>query len=174
MKKSNSPTWLTPGMVKVLLICGAVVLILVTLGKTLNEGVRKIFEMLNLADTPEEKAIKKADAGNSAPSSPWSPERWKNMGKLSLTVDGANALAKRISWAISPYRFWGDDEAEVFACFKTCTTQSDVSFLVWRFKEVYNKDLYYELHPDEWWNSYGLNDEEFNKVLQIVSALPAV
>lgn len=81
----------------------------------------------------------------SDPGSFWSPEMWKKgpAGTLIITEAGCQHLFSEIYNSFSPF---GDDEARIYAAFKTLKTQSQLSYFAWWVREKHGVDLLRWLH----------------------------
>lgn len=111
-------------------------------------GIKGIPSDLGLTDTQAETDQKAkllaATQAAATPTSPWSPQFYKNApnGASLMTSASGDALAKQIWDSVSWFQ-WGPPDGSIpEGAIKQCSTQSQVSFLADRFQQKYGKDLY--------------------------------
>jgi hypothetical protein len=106
------------------------------------------------------------------PNSPWSPLYWKSAGPgaLILTDNAANSFAETIYNAPG---WLYDDFEKVLAVFKQLKSKSQVSFLVDRFNEKYNKDLLLWLQGGSFldWPSDRFSSDQVGQLIDYVNNL---
>jgi hypothetical protein len=104
---------------------------------------------------------------------PFSPIFYKKapVGSLLLKTSIAQSLAKRLHDAMG---FFVDDEATVFAVFRSLKTQTQVSILSEVFTNMYKTDMleYLKKGSNNYNPASGLNEDELNTVISIVNGLP--
>ena len=125
----------------------AVVVIVVFIKKTFG-GIGNLFSNitngLGITDSPEVVANKQAVAAATQASatiaSPWSPEFFQNApeGATLMTQASADQIAGQVWDSVGIFT---TDINEALGAIKELGTQTQVSFLAYRFNILYNKDL---------------------------------
>lgn len=111
----------------------------------IGDFVNSITSAVGITDTPEEAAKKaavdQAQAQSSSVTSCWNPSFFQNApgGASLFTQAQGDALAAQI-WGFKG--FFINDDSEVLSAIKQCNTQSQVSFVSWRFSVNYSNDLF--------------------------------
>lgn len=125
----------------------AVVVIVVFIQKTfggLSNFFSNITNGLGITDSPEVAANKTAVANatqqSATTTSPWSPSFFQNApeGATLMTQASADQIAGQIWDSVGIFT---TDINEALGAIKELDTQSQVSFLAYRFNILYNKDL---------------------------------
>ena len=127
----------------------------------------KILQWLGLSDS---KATKNLDAQAEDPGSFWNPTMWQKGGKgtLLLTEAAVEAMITQIYDAAG----WIDDnEEEMIAPFKTLKTQSQASYLAYKWQQKYKTDLLKWLRGGTWPKD-RLSDADVNEITEYVNKLP--
>lgn len=136
--------------------------------------IRPILKKLGIQQTQEEKEaaqaiIKQENTPNNE--NPFSSIYWKNVrGAQLIDVASTDRLNRRIYNAMG---YFSDDESAVYSVFTQLKYKTQVSWLADNFQRLYKIDLFDFLKRGKGQlYQAGLNNEEMQKIIKIVNALP--
>lgn len=162
----------------IILVAGlvAVVLLVIYIQKTFG-GIANFFSNitngLGITDSPQVAATKQAVANATAQSatttSPWSPAFYQNApeGATLVTQSAADQIAGQI-WDSTG--IFTTDINQVLGAIKELDTQSQVSFVAYRFNVLYNNDLLTWITLQ--YTKMGTPDPNLAIIVDYVNSLP--
>lgn len=134
-----------------------------------NKIILPLMEKLGLTKTKSELDILSESTN---PNSAWSPLYWQSAGRgaLILTDNAVNEFCETIYNSVG---YVYDDFEKVLAVFKQLKSKSQVSFLVDRFNQKYNKDLLLWLQGGTFldWPSDRFSSSQVGQLIDYVKSL---
>lgn len=122
---------------------------------TIGAGVALLFGMKTISSILEELGVIKSKDGKdydnniNNPYSFWNPLFWQQGGPGTLLITAAHC-----QWLYSEiynsFGIFNDDEARIYAAFKTLKTQSQLSYFSWWIQQNKNLDLLKWLKGGNW------------------------
>jgi hypothetical protein len=124
--------------------------------------IKPFLETLGLKKSDEEVII---DKEVTKVTSPWNPNYWKTIPNAKILTN-ADAIAKTDAiW--NSVGWFNDDFEKVLGVFKTIQYKSQVSYLVYKFNQIYKKDLLIWLLGDIY-PSDRYSAQQVNQLIELV------
>ncbi|MFT3679201.1 MAG: hypothetical protein QM791_02945 [Ferruginibacter sp.] len=168
-----------PSIISALLPIAVIAIVILYFGKPIREfigkftggiteGAGKLTDTLGITTSNATKAI---DTIQTNPdTNPFDPKLWMKYPAAPLIKEAD--LQERFKAIQNAWGYFSDNVPMVFAQFKACAYQTQVSWMAYRWNQLYKTDLLEYLRGGSGWPNDRLSDEETLQLIDYVKKLP--